>query len=166
MEWQPDFRWDGTPHELDGQACTLASCKAVPYLLGRRKNAARDSSAQMQFGDSDIGTGSCNKFWWWHRKQLSFAEPPNTEKQSPNKVEGAQEDLVTTNNKPWRDSKILLNSIQFCALPDPGHLQSKKCLASVEKVSSKRLSIQHGRASANHGTFVVQESPLYLDEKS
>ena len=31
----------------------------------------------MQFGDSDIGTGSCNKFWWWHRKQLSFAEPPN-----------------------------------------------------------------------------------------
>jgi len=65
-----------------------------------RKNAARDSSAQMQFGDSDIGTGSCNKFWWWHRKQLSFAEPPNTQKQSPNKVEGAQEDLVTTNNKP------------------------------------------------------------------
>ena len=39
------FRWDGTPHELDGQACTLASCKAVPYLLGRRKHAARDSSA-------------------------------------------------------------------------------------------------------------------------
>ena len=100
VEWQPDFLWDGTPHELDGQACTLASCKAVPYLLGRRKDAARDSSAQMQFGDSDIGTGSCNKFWWWHRKQLSFAEPPNTEKQSPNKVEGAQEDLVTTNNKP------------------------------------------------------------------
>ena len=65
-----------------------------------RKNAARDSSAQMQFGDSDIGTGSCNKFWWWHRKQLSFAEPPDTQKQSPNKVEGAQEDLVTTNNKP------------------------------------------------------------------
>ena len=54
----------------------------------------------MQFGDSDIGTGSCNKFWWWHRKQLSFAEPPDTQKQSPNKVEGAQEDLVTTNNKP------------------------------------------------------------------
>ena len=32
MEWQPDFLWDGTPHELD-----VASCNAVPYLLGRKK---------------------------------------------------------------------------------------------------------------------------------
>ena len=37
MEWRPDFLWDGTPHELDVQACTLASCNAVPYLLGRNK---------------------------------------------------------------------------------------------------------------------------------
>ena len=37
MEWRPDFLWDGTPHELDAQACTLASCNAVPYLLGRKK---------------------------------------------------------------------------------------------------------------------------------
>ena len=37
MEWRPDFLWDGTPHELDAQACTLASCNAVPYRLGRKK---------------------------------------------------------------------------------------------------------------------------------
>ena len=55
-----------------------------------------------------------------------------------------------------------LNSIQFCALSDPGHLANKKCLASVEKVS-RRLSIPHG--SANRRTF-VQESPLHLHKKS
>ena len=70
MEWRPDFLGRDT-HELDAQACTLASCNAVPYLLNqKKKNAARDSSAQMQFGDSDLGTGSCNKFW-------SVAPPSN-----------------------------------------------------------------------------------------
>ena len=145
-------------------ACWLAATLFLTFSAERR-NTARDSSAQMQPWDSDIGTGSCNKFWQWHRKQLSFTQPPNEQKQSPNKVEGVQEDLVTTNNEPYRESKILWNSIQFCALPDPGHFHNNKCLASVKKLS-RRLSIHHGRQNANHRTF-FQESPLlHSDKKS
>ena len=48
--------------------------------------------------------------------------------------------------------------MQFYALPDPGHLANKKCLASVEKVS-RRLNFPHG--GPNCRTF-VQESPLHL----
>ena len=57
-----------------------------------------------------------------------------------------------------RELNIHLNSMQFYALPDPGHLANKKCLASVEKVS-RRLNFPHG--SPNCRTF-VQESPLHL----
>ena len=129
----------------------LAATLCLTFSV-ERKNAARDSSAQMQFGDSDIGTDSCNKFWWWHRKQLSFAEPPNTQKQSPNKVGGVQKVLGQTNAAGigimCQGKGAACDLVLEAGFPMK-HLQPARCCA-LQIASKKGLHTRKGARLTSH----------------
>ena len=132
-----------------------------------RRNTARDSSAQVQFETLTLRRAAATSFGGGTASSCPLHCPGTNRSRVQTRLKVNRRTLspqIMSHRGNQRYSGTLF-SIQFCVLPDPGHFQNKKCLASVKKLS-RRLSIHHGRPNADHRTF-FQESPLlHRDKKS